>query len=558
MCDGVPHWCPVSHRPKESPTSNTKPVSVLQNSRAEENNSPQVEETNQKGASVQEVKQNVPSGSRAIVLLQHNTNEGSGSKNEEQMRGSTIPPSEHTIKVNILAELAVPQARKEHLIEVQASDPSKSKIRTCQSDDINPSLETDKEKPIEIKEYLGTGKDQQDEVKRSLYQAKDKPDHVSGPLGTSKDQTDDGRRCLEIAEKLGDNIERSLEADLEQPDDVNVKDQPGNVNKCLGTAKDQPDYVKRSKPQLQSTSRSLRTVKEEPKEIKRSSGDAKKQPDDANSCSELVKDQPDDAKRAAIKQVDHVQRPLGAVIEQPDDFSVSTGPARELLGEVKGFTPLCKEQPHDVTRALETGKEDLAITRTLAAKEQSDEVKVGSCENMSPGISVVAPPVPSPQHETSPDSLTETTEEPSVLSEESFLLEKIRQMAEDTDTSPLSVPDPVPDPPSRPRKCLVPSVSDFDLPSTPPLQHRVCSTSPEHADQCKRPVFEVTSEDPTVDPAELHAEGAELLEDERTLNSKANDETLEKENVPSDRVSAEDELNEAQREAKPAPVLDLL
>lgn len=617
VCDGIPHWCSIPHRPKESPASNeiisTKPVSVLQKTQAEGKNPPQVakiakpHETKQKGASVQEVELNVPSGSRAIVLPQHNTNEGSGSNNEEPMRESTIPPSECTNKVKRQAELAVPQTWNEQLlIKVPASDLSKSKIVTYQSDDIKPSLETDKEKPAEVKERLGTGKDQPDEVKRSVDRAKDEPDHVSRPLGTSKDQTDDGSRSLEIAKELGESIKRSLEADIEQQDDAKAKDQPGDANICLGTAKDQQDYVKRAKG-LESTNKSLGRVKEELEDVQRSSGiakeqpddddqrslgtvkeeqkkvkrslDAKKPPDDTNMCS-LVNDQPDDAKRAVKNQVDNVQRPLGAVIEQLDDVTRSVGTAKEQLDEVKGFIALSKEQLDDVTRALERGKEEPDdATRTLTAKEQSDDVKVGSHKNISPGISVVPQPVPSLQHEKSPDSLTETNEEPSAVSEERLLLEKIHQMAEDTDTSPLSDPVPVPVPVFRPRKRLVPSKCDFDLPPTPPLQHRACTTSPEHADQSELPLSEVivtndlrmavTSVEPTVDAAELHADGTEtwksqnewamVLEDERkeTLNSKAYDETLEQEKVPADRVSAENELDEAQIETLiPAPVPD--
>ncbi|XP_060764480.1 uncharacterized protein ehbp1l1b isoform X4 [Neoarius graeffei] len=552
----------------ESPASNeiinTKPVSGLQKTQAEEKNPPQVakdakpHETSQKGASVQEVEQNVPSGSTAIVLPQHNTNEGSGSQNEEPMRESTIPPSECNNKVNTQAELAVPQAWNEHLIEVPASDLLKSKTVTYQSSDIKPSLETDKKKPVEVKEPLGTGKDQPNQIKQALDPAKDKPDHVSRPLGTSKDQTDDGSRSLEMAKELGEGIKRSLEADTEQPDDVKAKDQQGDANTCLRTAKDQQDYVKRPKGR-ESTSKflgsvkekledaqrssgiakeqpdddgqkSLGTVKEEQKKVKRSLGDTKKTPDDTNVCS-LRNDQPDDAKRAAKNQVDDIQRPLGTVMEQPD-----------------------------VSRSVGT------------EKEQLDDVKVGSHKNISPGSSVVPQPVLSLQHEESPDSLTKTTEEPSAVSEESFLLEKIHQMAEDTDTSPSSDPVPV----SRPRKHLVPSKSDFDLPPTPPLQDRVCATSPE---QNELPASEVivtndlrmavTSVEPTVDAAELHTDGTEMcksqnerameLEDERkeAVNGKASNETLEQENVPADRVSAESELDEVQiGTLKPAPVSD--
>lgn len=516
--DGVPHWCPVSHRPTESPASNeiinTQPVAVLQNSGAEKTKPLQVAkdakppETKQNGASVQEVERNVPSGSRAIVLPQHNTNKGSGSKNEEQMWGSLIPPSEHTNKAITQAELAVLQTKKEQL-------------------------------------FIG-----------------------HSPLGTSEDQTDDGSRSLEIAEELGDNIKRSLEAELEQPDDVKAKDEPGDAHICLG--KVQTDYGKRAKEQ-ESICRSLGTVnkelddvqrpsgipKEQPddgqrslgtvkEELKQSLGDVKKQQDDVNT-GPAVKDKPDDNREVPKKQVDNVQRPLGAAIEQPD--------------EVKGFTTLPKEKL-DVTRALETGKEEQDDS-TRAAKDLPNDVNVRSL-SISPESSAEPEHVPSTQHEKSPDSPTEATEEPSAVSEETFLLEKIRQMAEDIDTSSQSVPAPVLVP--RPRKRLIPSESDFDLPPTPPLQHKVYTTSPEPADQSQLPV---TSEDPTADAAELNADGTDTfkslqeqamqLEEERkeTRNSKSNHESLEK--VPVDRVSAEDDLDEARiKTLTTAPLQDHL
>ncbi|XP_058267741.1 uncharacterized protein ehbp1l1b isoform X9 [Hemibagrus wyckioides] len=515
--------------PKESPASNeiinTQPVAVLQKSGAEKTKPPQVAkdakppETKQNGASVQEVERNVPSGSRAIVLPQHNTNEGSGSKNEEQMWGSLIPPSERTNKAITQAELAVLQTKKEHL-------------------------------------FIGSGKDQPEKDKHI-------PDHDNSPLGTSKDQTNDGSRSLEIAEELGDNIKRSLEAELEQPDDVKAKDEPGDAHTCLG--KVQTDYGKRAKEQ-ESTCRSLGTVNEEldnvqrpsgipkeqpdggqrslgtDKELKQSLGDVKKQQDDVNTVP-AVKDQQDDDRGVAKIQVDNVQRPLGAVIEQPD--------------EVEGFTTLPKEKL-DVTRALETGKEE-PDDSTRAATDLPNDVNVRSL-SISPESSAEPEHVPSTQHEKSPDSPTEATEEPSPVSEESFLLEKIRQMAEDIDTSSQSVPAPVLVP--RPRKRLIPSESDFDLPPTPPLQHKVYTTSPEHADQSQLPV---TCEEPTADAAELNADGTETfkslqeqamqLEEERkeTQNSKSNNETLEK--VPVDRVSAEDELDEARIETPTAAPL---
>lgn len=583
-----------------------KPLSS-QNSKAEGKNSPhftkdaQTPETKLKGASVQEVKRNVPSDSRAIVPPQHNTNEGSRSKNEEQMRGGTTPPSEHTNNVNTQAEHAVPQPRNEHLLtEASESDPAKSTI-THQSDDIKPALETDREKPTDYREYIRTGKDQQDEVKQSFAQVKDNPD-VSRPFGISKDQTDDGNKSSEIPEKLGNNINSGLVGHIEQPDVINlkIKDEPGNASTCLGTAKDQLDYTKSvAKKQLERTSRSSGTLKAEPEDVQRPSGI---QPDDVQGplgtlievskevkkslgdvlcshvhmCSESVKDQPDDAKRAAQKQVDNVQRPSGAVIEQPDDASRSVETAKEHLAEDQGFQELSKEQADDVARALETGKvEQDDTTETPAAKEQSDDVRVGS-----PQSSVEPQPVSSLQHELTSDSLPETTEEP--LAEESVLLEKIRQIAEDsdTDTSSLSLPVPVLVPLSRCRKRLIPFQSDFDLPPSPPLKHMVCTTSPELAGQNALPVSEVngmnvlrmgvTSEEPSVDSAALHADEIEMLkgqthlvsvDDERkeTLSSETNDETPGEKKVLAKSVSAEDKLDESRIETmRTAPVQDHL
>ncbi|XP_060751625.1 EH domain-binding protein 1-like protein 1 isoform X2 [Tachysurus vachellii] len=507
----------------ESPASyeiiNTQPEAVSQNSPADKTNPPQdakdakPRENKQNRASVQEVEPNVPSGSSAIVLPHYNTNKGNGSKNEEVKWGSTISPSERTYKAITQAELTVLQTKTEHL-------------------------------------FLGkTGKVQPDEDKHA-------PNHVSRPLGTSKDKTDDGSRSSEIAEELGDNIKRSSEAELEQPDGVNTKDEPGDATPCL--RKDQTDDGKRAKEQ-ENTSRSLGTVNKELDNVQRPSGIANEQPgdgqrslgtvkeelkqslEDAKKQPEDVKDQPDDDKRAAGKQVDNHQRHLGAPIEQP--------------AEVEGFIALSNEPLDDVSfRALETRTEEPeASTRT--AKHLSDDVTFRSV-NIPSGSSV------EPQQKNSAESLNETTEESSVVSEESFLLERICQMAEDT--SPPSVPVSVPVP--RPRKRLVPSESDFDLTLTPPLQHRVYTISPE---QSQLPVSEVTvtCEDPTADAAELHADETEtsksqkeqVLEDERkeTQNTKSNKETLE--NVPAHRVGAEYELDGARIETlTAAPLLDHL
>ncbi|KAI5614369.1 EH domain-binding protein 1-like protein 1 isoform X11 [Silurus asotus] len=532
--------------PKESTAWNeifniTKPAS--HSLPAEEKNPPQdlkPDETEQKVTSEQEVEQIVPSGSRPIVFLQHQTNEGSGSKNEEQMGGSLIPPSECTNKLNTQAELAVPLTRREELTEVLAAEPSKDQTAKYESVDLKPSSETEKEKFTDHKrslEDLG-GKNQVEEVKGFLDRAKNKPDHVSRPLGPSKPQTADGSASSEIAEELGGNNKRSLEEDIEQPDDLTTKDQPGD-------AKDQPEFSKGSgKDQLECTSRSLEKVKEE------------LQADHSNTCS-LVKDQPEDAKRAARNHVDTVQRPSGAVIELSDNVRRSVGTDKGQLDTFEGLTTLSGKQADDVSRASKSGPEEPEDpTRTLTPKEHLEDFTVSLLEKLSPGSKEVPQAVPSLQHEASPDYLTEPAEGHSAVSEENFLLEKIRRIAEDTDISPLLVPVSVSV--SRPKKRLVPSESDFDLPPSPPRQHIFCTPSPEHVDQDELSVSEVTVELPG-DAAEFHIDGTEACKSQKDHDMVLEDERKEmlcSENVPAERDSAEDQLHEVQIEIlKSAQVL---
>ncbi|XP_046716753.1 microtubule-associated protein futsch isoform X6 [Silurus meridionalis] len=532
--------------PKESTAWNeifNIPKPVSHSLPAEEKNPPQAlkpDETEQKVTSEQEVEQIVPSGSRPIVFLQHQTNEGSGSKNEEQMGGSFIPPSECTNKLNTQAELAVPLTRREELTEVLAAEPSKDQTAIYESVDLKPSSETEKEKFTDHKNSLVDlgEKNQVEEVKGFLDRAKNKPDHVSRPLGPSKPQTADGSASSEIAEELGGNNKRSLEEDIEQPDDVTTKDQPGN-------AKDQPEFSRRSgKDQLERTSRSLEKVKEE------------LQADHSNTCS-LVKDQPEDAKRAAINHVDTVQRPLGAVIELSNNVSRSVGTDKGQLDTFEGLTTLTGKQADDVSRASKSGPEEPEDpTRTLTPKEQLEDFTVSLLEKLSPGSKEVPQPVPSLQHEASPDYLTEPAEGHSAVSEENFLLEKIRRIAEDTDISPLLVPVSVSV--SRPKKRLVPSESDFDLPPSPPRQHIFCTPSPEHVDQDELSVSEVTVELPG-DAAEFHIDGTEACKSQKEHDMVLEDERKEmlcSENVPAERDSAEDQLHEVQIEIlKSAQVL---
>ncbi|TTW73461.1 EH domain-binding protein 1-like protein 1 [Bagarius yarrelli] len=504
----------------------TQSAAVFLNSQAEKTNLPQPPESTQGGAAVQE----------DIVSPQHNLNKGSGSKNEEPTRGSTISPSEHANKANTQAKHIVPQTNRELLIKL-ASDPSKSKTATYQSDDVKPFTAT--EKSADLTGCSGPREDQLDKVKPAFAEARHKLDHVSRPLGTSQNQTDDGSRSLEIAEELRDSIKWSLEAEIKQLNDV--EDQPGDADTHV--KKDQTDYGIRVNVH-ESRSRSSGTVNEELKDVLRfqeiaenqpdgclrlsgtvkdleqSLGDAKEQSDVAYTGS-AVKEQPDVEQGAAKIQLD-VQRPLEAATEQPE--------------EVRKFIALSKEKLDDITSVVELKRKESDIG-TRNVRDPSHDVKVD----------------PSHPDENSTSSLSEATKEPSAGSEESFLLEKICQMAEDADTSPLSLCVLVP----RSRKRLVPSETDFDLLPTPPLPNfHIPTTAVDHPGQIGLPVPEVTvtDEDPT---AELHAEGTEMCvgrkgrvvgKEEKKKEDKISDAIYTTSvKVPAEKV--EDQLKEVQESA---------
>ena len=141
-------------------------------------------------------------------------------------------------------------------------------------------------------------------------------------------------------------------------------------------------------------------------------------------------------------------------------------------------------------------------------------------------------PLPPPTAEKPPEPVKEPTEEPADVSEEKILLAKIRQMAEDTEeTGENSVPAPVP----RPRKRLIPSESDFQLPPTPPLPLKVNATTRSRlsADQDELPAAGVPSEEASVGVAKLNTipewPGKDMLRDDRgnVQASAAKDEALE-------------------------------
>uniref|UniRef100_A0A3B4DCV5 EH domain binding protein 1 like 1 n=1 Tax=Pygocentrus nattereri TaxID=42514 RepID=A0A3B4DCV5_PYGNA len=168
-------------------------------------------------------------------------------------------------------------------------------------------------------------------------------------------------------------------------------------------------------------------------------------------------------------------------------------------------------------------------SESTSAEEQPEGVKVekevGSGKDVSPRSSVVPWPLPSPTVEKPPEPLEEPTKEPIDFSEEKILLEKIRQMAEDTeDTEKKNVPVPVP----RTRRRLIPSESDFELPPTPPLQLKADTITwyDLSVDQNKLPAAEVTDLPASVTSVEAGVDVAKL-----NTNEKRQFESLS-ENVP--------------------------
>ncbi|XP_073770914.1 EH domain-binding protein 1-like protein 1 isoform X28 [Danio rerio] len=118
------------------------------------------------------------------------------------------------------------------------------------------------------------------------------------------------------------------------------------------------------------------------------------------------------------------------------------------------------------------------------ASERPQDVNVN--EDVSPRSSVVPWPFPSPKLERHLET-SKSTDSSSVKnddqSEESVLLEKIRQMAEDEMAKPASTPP-------RAKIRLIPCKSDFELPPTPPLQLKSSMKTPVdeiqiHLDQTK-------------------------------------------------------------------------
>uniref|UniRef100_A0A9J8BAF1 EH domain binding protein 1-like 1b n=1 Tax=Cyprinus carpio carpio TaxID=630221 RepID=A0A9J8BAF1_CYPCA len=121
-----------------------------------------------------------------------------------------------------------------------------------------------------------------------------------------------------------------------------------------------------------------------------------------------------------------------------------------------------KESNPVITKASEI----IIVAATERPKDINVDENVVSGKDISPGSSVVSWPFPSPKLERhhEPSKSTESSSlKDDDLSEESFLLAKIRQMAEEETAQPSA---------SAPctKKCLIPCKSDFKLPPTPPMQ----------------------------------------------------------------------------------------
>ncbi|XP_016348991.1 EH domain-binding protein 1-like protein 1 isoform X10 [Sinocyclocheilus anshuiensis] len=121
-----------------------------------------------------------------------------------------------------------------------------------------------------------------------------------------------------------------------------------------------------------------------------------------------------------------------------------------------------KESSPVITKASEI----IIVAASERPKDISVDESVVSGKDISPRSSVVPWPFPSPKLErhSEPSKSTESSSlKDDYLSEESVLLAKIRQMAEEEATQP-SAPAP------RTKKRLIPCESDFELPPSPPMQ----------------------------------------------------------------------------------------
>lgn len=142
-----------------------------------------------------------------------------------------------------------------------------------------------------------------------------------------------------------------------------------------------------------------------------------------------------------------------------------------------------KESSPVIAMAMAPSESILATATETPEDINIDEIVV-SGKDVSPRSSVVPWPLPSPKferrHETAKATEVLKETESSCLkdddpSEESVLLAKFREMAEEDNPQP-----PPPAPAQRTKKPLIPCESDFDLPPSPPLQLKTTIKSTEH------------------------------------------------------------------------------
>lgn len=188
--------------------------------------------------------------------------------------------------------------------------------------------------------------------------------------------------------------------------------------------------------------------------------------------SSAVEEQSEGVRRSAEEQLNDTHGVCERADEQPDDFSCSLGVAEHQVLEVKSSSVTCEEQNLDAERSSETDQEEAGDIQmsdeeqfrnsSRTAQEQLDRVRGDQSERSNTSeVSVRSSEEPPPKLHTPPDPPTETPEETPEKSDERLLLEKLRQMVEDSETSAPPIP--------RPKKRLIPSSYDFYVPPSPPM-----------------------------------------------------------------------------------------
>ncbi|XP_062869885.1 EH domain-binding protein 1-like protein 1 [Trichomycterus rosablanca] len=525
----------MSDGPKESP-SWTSTVDTTPRA-AQEPGSPSAldvtsHETERKntGAPAQEVD----SSCRAPP---ENNETGSGrGTNEEHSRGSAVPPVEAPdcpsakprAPVSSKHMLATP---KDQLDDTRGDRPEREQPRETktplaslheQPDEDKERLPVTEDQPSDTSAYSGTVKEQpinvctvsgdaeespgtepSDQAKLSFKTEKEQPQDVQTSTATEyqteKDQPDKNRTAHEQPAEAEISLTAEEEPSATTTSIETAKDHPGeqpDVGKTsLGTAELQSDHAKLSsaiKEKSEGARRSLGTVKEQLNDAQSGSGRANEQLEVFSRSLEAAEQQVLEAKGSlGTRKVlqDDNQASSGAIKDQNLDAERSSGTRMEEPGDIR---MIAKEQSRNTCRSLETATEQLDGARMDLTKSEDQP----EATNISTRATKYQTDVCLRSSEEPPPS-PKTKEETLGASEERFLLEKIHRMAEDSDTSPLPVP--------RPKKRLIPSRSDFDLPPSPPVPHRADASAPA-PDQKEFPVPAVTDKNHPVDAEEPSAD----------------------------------------------------